>query len=69
MDIHKNARSCPASRELLVRRVLRKGWGVSQAAEAAGQARLKLRTCRPVLLTTAAPAGGLLYRRALESAR
>ena len=36
MDIHKNARSCPASRELLVRRVLREGWGVAQAAEAAG---------------------------------
>lgn len=36
MDIHKNARSCPASRELLVRRILREGWGVSQAAEAAG---------------------------------
>jgi len=36
MDIHKNARSCAASRELLVRRVLREGWGVSQAAEAAG---------------------------------
>lgn len=36
MDIHKNARSCRASRELLVRRILREGWGVSQAAEAAG---------------------------------
>ncbi len=36
MDIHKNARSCPASRELLVRRILRQGWGVSQAADAAG---------------------------------
>ena len=36
MDIHKNARSCPASRELMVRRVLREGWGVGEAAEAAG---------------------------------
>jgi len=36
MDMHKNARSCPASRELLVRRILREGWGVSQAAGAAG---------------------------------
>ena len=36
MDIHKNARSCPASRELLVTRVLKEGWGVSEAAEAAG---------------------------------
>lgn len=36
MDIHKNARSCPASRELLVNRVLKQGWKVTQAAEAAG---------------------------------
>ncbi len=36
MDIHKNARSCPASRELLVRRVLEQGWSVSEAAGAAG---------------------------------
>ncbi len=36
MDIHKNARSCPASREVLVRRVLRQGWSVPEAAEAAG---------------------------------
>ncbi len=32
MDIHKNARSCPASRELLVRRVGRQGWSVAEAA-------------------------------------
>ena len=37
-------------------------------AEAA-QARLKVRTCRPVLLTTATPAGGLLCRRVFESGR
>jgi len=36
MDIHKNARSCPASRELLVRRVMEQGWSVAAAAEAAG---------------------------------
>ena len=36
MDIHKNARSCPRSRELLVRRVLEHGWSVDEAAEAAG---------------------------------
>ena len=36
MDIHKNARSCPASRALMVRRILREGWGVGEAAEAAG---------------------------------
>ena len=28
MDLHKNARSCPASRALLVRRVLEEGWTV-----------------------------------------
>ncbi|MDX1502810.1 MAG: IS481 family transposase [Thermoanaerobaculia bacterium] len=36
MDIHKNARSCPASRELLVRRVLERGWSVPEAAQAFG---------------------------------
>jgi len=36
MDIHKNARSCPASRALLVRRVLEEGRSMKQAAEALG---------------------------------
>lgn len=36
MDLHQNARSCPASRELLVNRVLRGGWTVARAADAAG---------------------------------
>ena len=36
MDLHQNARSCPASRELLVFRVQRLGWTVAKAAEAAG---------------------------------
>jgi transposase InsO family protein len=36
MDIHKNARSCLASRALLVRRVRKEGWTVRAAAEAAG---------------------------------
>lgn len=36
MDMHENARSCPASRELLVDRVLKLGWSVGQAAEAIG---------------------------------
>jgi hypothetical protein len=34
MDIHKNARSCVASRALLVRRVREEGWTVKEAAEA-----------------------------------
>ena len=36
MDLHKNARSCPASRALLVKRVLEQGWTVRKAAEAQG---------------------------------
>jgi hypothetical protein len=34
MDLHRNARSCPASRALLARRVLEEGWKVREAAEA-----------------------------------
>lgn len=36
MNIHSCARSCPASRLLLVTRVLKDGWQVAEAAEAAG---------------------------------
>jgi transposase InsO family protein len=36
MDLHQNARSCPASRALLVNRVLVAGWTVRKAAEAQG---------------------------------
>ena len=36
MNVHKNARSCPASRELLFRRVSEQGWSVREASEAAG---------------------------------
>lgn len=36
MDLHKNARSCPASRALLVMRVIEKHWTVRKAAEAQG---------------------------------
>ena len=36
MDVHKNARSLPASRALLVDRVERQGWSLRAAAEAAG---------------------------------
>lgn len=35
MDIHKNARSCPRSREELARRVFEHGWSVRAASEAA----------------------------------
>ena len=36
MNVHKNARSCPASRALLARRVLEHGWSMPVAAAAAG---------------------------------
>jgi transposase InsO family protein len=36
MNIHKNARTTPQSRALLVQRVLRQGWPVSRAAAALG---------------------------------
>ena len=34
MNVHKNARSCPASRELLVKRVCEQGWSVREASAA-----------------------------------
>jgi DNA-directed RNA polymerase specialized sigma24 family protein len=36
MRIHRNARSCPNSRRLLVRRIEEEGWPLMAAAEAAG---------------------------------
>jgi transposase InsO family protein len=39
MDIHKNARSCPASRQLLVRRILVEKMGAADAAAMAGMSR------------------------------
>lgn len=36
MNVHKNARSCPISRELLARRVCEQGWSVHEASEAVG---------------------------------
>jgi transposase InsO family protein len=36
MDVHKNARSLPASRALLVKRVEEQGWSLRAAARAAG---------------------------------
>jgi transposase InsO family protein len=36
MNVHKNARSCPASRELLGKRVSEQGWSAHAASEAAG---------------------------------
>jgi DNA-directed RNA polymerase specialized sigma24 family protein len=39
MNIHSKARSCPASRALLVGRVKREAWKVTEAAAAAGVSR------------------------------
>lgn len=39
MDIHKNARSCPASRQLLIRRVTVEGMPAAEAAGMAGMSR------------------------------
>ena len=36
MKLHANARTCPHSRALAMRRIERKGWTLSAAAEAAG---------------------------------
>jgi transposase InsO family protein len=36
MTLHRNARTCPASRELIARRVNDEGWTLRAAAEAAG---------------------------------
>jgi len=39
MNLHSRARTCPASRALLVERITRDGWGIDEAAEAAGISR------------------------------
>jgi transposase InsO family protein len=36
VTLHRNARTCPASRQLIARRVLEEGWTLTEAAEAAG---------------------------------
>jgi transposase InsO family protein len=36
MKLHANARTCPKSRRLIVRRVVKEGWTLAAAAEAAG---------------------------------
>lgn len=46
MDVHKNARSLPASRALLVVRVETQGWSLSAAAEAAGMSVRRAREWR-----------------------
>jgi transposase InsO family protein len=46
MDVHKNARSLPVSRALLVARVEREGWSMAEAARAAGMSERRAREWR-----------------------
>lgn len=46
MDVHKNARSLPASRALLVDRAEKGGWSLSEAARAAGMSVRRAREWR-----------------------
>ena len=39
MQLHPNAKLCPAQRQLLVRRVRKDRWSITEAAEAAGVSR------------------------------
>jgi transposase InsO family protein len=60
MRIHANARTCPNSRRLLVRRIEEEGWALTPAAEAAG---VSGRTARKWLARWRAEGeGGLLDR-------
>lgn len=47
MTLHGNAKTCPHSRLLLVRRVLEQGWRVAEAATAAGLRRFAGRFVEP----------------------
>jgi hypothetical protein len=55
MKLHANARTCPHSRRLAVRRVLEEGWRLAAAAEAAG---VSVRTFRSGWAATARKASG-----------
>jgi len=46
MRLHANARTCPISRRLLVRRVEAEGWSLTRAAEAAGVSERRARKWR-----------------------
>jgi transposase InsO family protein len=60
MKLHANARTCPNSRRLLVRRIEDEGWALTPAAEAAG---VSVRTARKWLARWRAEGeGGLLDR-------
>ena len=52
MKLHANARTCPNSRRLLVRRIEEEGWSLTAAAEAAG---VSERTARQVAGAAGAP--------------
>jgi hypothetical protein len=53
MDLRKNARRCPQSRALLLKRVLEAGWTVRKAAEAQGRGERSAYRCHlPTAVTT-----------------
>jgi transposase len=67
MRIHRNARTCPNSRRLLVRRIEEEGWALIPAAEAAG---ISERTARKWLAGWRAEGeAGLLDRRSAPRRR
>ena len=66
MNLHSGARTCPASRELLVGRVRELGWSVTRAAEAAGISR---RTAHKWLGRYAAEEPASLYDRSSRPRR
>jgi transposase InsO family protein len=67
MRIHRNARICPNSRRLLVRRIEDEGWALTPAAEAAG---VSERTARKWLARWRAEGeGGLLDRSSAPRSR
>lgn len=67
MKLHANARSCPKSRRLIVRRVDEEGWSLAAAAEAAG---VSERTARKwVARWRAEGESGLLDRGSAPKAR
>jgi transposase InsO family protein len=60
MKLHRNARTCPNSRKLLVERILEQSWSLTEAAEAAG---ISERTARKwVARFSVEGAAGLLDR-------
>ena len=64
MKLHANARTCPNSRRLIVRRIEEEGWSLAAAAEAAGVSeRTAAQVARPAGEPRARPAFSIAPRR------